>query len=63
MAYDYVKRTYAVNPVVGQRVKHHVTGKEGTIARESQSAAHYVQVRFDGQRYNASCHPTELDYQ
>lgn len=63
MAYDYVKRTYAVNPVVGQRVTHTVTKKGGVIAYEDPSARHYVQVRFDGQRWKCACHPTELDYQ
>jgi membrane protein implicated in regulation of membrane protease activity len=62
VSYDYVKRTYGVDPRVGQRVMHQVTKRDGTIAREDLSAAHYVQVRFDGQRWNVSCHPKELDY-
>lgn len=60
--YDYVKRTYNVNPVMGQRVTHTVTKKGGAIARESPSAGHYVQVCFDGSKFAVSCHPTELDY-
>jgi hypothetical protein len=62
MAYDYVRRTYSVDPVIGQRVTHTVTNKSGIIAREDKSQGHYVQVRFDGQRHSLPCHPTELDY-
>ena len=32
--YDYVKRTYPVEPQVGARVTHQVTKRSGTIARE-----------------------------
>lgn len=60
--YDYVRRAYGVDPKVGARVRHTVTGEAGTIAREDQCAGHYVQVRFDGENFAASCHPTELDY-
>lgn len=62
MQYDYVRRTYGVDPRVGARVRHTVTGQFGKIARESLSAGHYVQVRFDGAKYALPCHPTELDY-
>lgn len=62
MAYDYVKRAYPVNPVVGGRVYHTVTKENGTIARESPSQAHYVMVKFDGGTFAAPCHPTELEY-
>lgn len=62
MAYDYVKRTYGVNPIVGERVTHTVTGKSGIIARESPGQAHYVRVKFDGQSFSSACHPTELEY-
>ncbi|GLK86636.1 hypothetical protein [Ancylobacter defluvii] len=62
-AYQYVRRTYGVNPGVGQRVLHDVTRKFGTIAREDKSQSHHVMVRFDGQRFASPCHPTELDYQ
>ena len=60
--YDYVKRTYPVEPQVGARVTHQVTKRSGTIAREKASQAHYVMVRFDGQKFSSPCHPTELDY-
>lgn len=60
-SYDYVRRTYGVDPVVGQRARHTVTGKFGVIAR-MRSPDHYVHVQFDGQRYAVPCHPTELDY-
>ena len=62
MAYDYIKSIYQVTPLIGQRVRHHVTKKEGTISRENRSASHYVQVRFDGDKHALPCHPTEMDY-
>jgi hypothetical protein len=61
-SYDYVRRAYGVDPKVGARVRHTVTGKAGTIARENQSSGHYVQVLFDGKGFAMPCHPTELDY-
>jgi hypothetical protein len=60
--YDYIKRTYRVDPQVGGRVKHQVTGRSGTIAREKKSQAHYVMVKFEGQKFSSPCHPSELDY-
>jgi hypothetical protein len=60
--YDYIKRTYRVDPQVGGAVTHQVTGRSGTIAREKKSQAHYVMVKFDGQTFSSPCHPTELDY-
>jgi hypothetical protein len=65
MAYDYVKRTYGVNPVVGARVRHpEMKGPRsfGTIARENPSQGHHVMVRFDGQNFASPSHPTALDY-
>jgi hypothetical protein len=61
--YDYIKRTYPADPQVGGRVTHQVTKKSGTIARENKSQAHYVMVKFDGQKFSSPCHPTEFDYQ
>jgi hypothetical protein len=61
--YDYVKRTYQVNPRVGGRVMHQVTKRSGTIAREKPSQGHYVMVKFDGRKFSSPRHPTELDYQ
>lgn len=66
MPYEYVKRNYDVNPVVGARVMHTELkgpGAFGTIAREQPSQGHRVMVRFDGDRRGAMpCHPTALDY-
>lgn len=62
MSYDYVSRFYGVRPVVGARVRHTETGKAGVITREDRGAAHYVQVRFDGQKHSLPCHPTAIDY-
>jgi hypothetical protein len=63
MAYDYIKRTYTFQPQVGRRVRHTVTGDSGVIAREDRSASHYVQVKFDGRKFAAPCHPMELTYE
>lgn len=63
--YDYVKRNYSVNPVVGERVRHTelTKGNIGTIAKESPSQGHYVMVRFDDRSPDPRpCHPTALEY-
>lgn len=61
--YDYVKRAYGVNPIVGQRIRHHVKSVGmGTIAPERISQAHYVMVVLDGEKHSSPCHPTEMDY-
>lgn len=65
MAYDYVRRAYGVDPVVGARVRHtELKGARafGTIAREDRSQGHHVMVRFDGRSWADPCHPTSLDY-
>lgn len=62
MPYDYIQRTYSVTPIIGERIKHHATKREGTIDREDFSASHYVQVLFDGDAEPLPCHPTEMDY-
>jgi hypothetical protein len=62
VSYDYVKRAYGVDPRIGARVQHTVTKRFGRIAREKASAAHYVNVIFDGLGFSKPCHPTELDY-
>lgn len=62
MAYEYVKRTYNVTPVVGERVFHAIIDRAGTISREDRSQGHYVQVKFDGRKHPTPCHPTELEY-
>jgi hypothetical protein len=60
-SYDYVRRAYGVDPVVGQRVRHTEVDKAGVIAKPGP-AGHYVYVRFDGERHASPCHPTSLDY-
>lgn len=60
--YDYVRRTYDVDPQVGLWVTHTVTGRKGVITREDKSAGHYVQVKFEGYKKALPCHPTELQY-
>lgn len=61
MSYDYIKRRYSFVPVVGERVRHTVTGNYGVIAREDKSQGHYVMVRFDGRGFRSPCHPDELE--
>lgn len=62
MAYEYIKRMYAFQPEVGRRVCHTEIDKCGVITRESKSAGHYVQVRFDGRKHPSPCHPGALVY-
>lgn len=64
MAYDYVRRTYAVDPIVGHRVRftEYAEKPEGTICREDTSRSHYVMVKFDNARWPSPCHPTSLEY-
>jgi hypothetical protein len=62
MSYEYVKRTYGHEPIIGNRVYHKVTKEFGRIAKEKPSAGHYVQVKFDGAPFSSPCHPDELDY-
>lgn len=60
MAYDYIRRTYRVDPKVGQRITHY--GKPATIIRPAGDP-HYLNVRFDGQKHSSNVHPTdEVDY-
>lgn len=60
MAYEYVKKNYALQPIVGRCVQHTVTKRFGKIAREDRSQGHYVQVRFQDDRHALPCHPDEL---
>ena len=62
MSYEYVKRTYNVDPKVGSWVTHTVTKRTGVIVREDKSQGHYVQVRFGEDKHALPCHPTELQY-
>lgn len=53
--FEYIKRTYGVNPSIGQRVK--VDGDLGTI---KEDRGHYLGVHFDGHKPDVimNCHPT-----
>lgn len=55
MAYDYIRRTYGVDPKVGRRIT--MDGKPGVIVRPKGDPAH-LQVRFDGQKHTVPVHPT-----
>lgn len=60
MSYEYIKRTYLIEPKVGQRIEHDITKRLGQIAREDRSRSHYVMVRFDGDKHSLPCHPLEI---
>lgn len=60
--YDYIRGAYSFQPVVGKRVRHDETRKEGVITEEGPSQGHYVQVRFDGVEFSLPCHPGALEY-
>ena len=60
-AYDYIRRYYGLSYEPGQRVRHTVTNKVGTVCRMRKSQGHYVQVRFDGMKFARPCHPQELE--
>lgn len=60
--YDYIRGYYDFKPIVGRRVMHDETRKEGVITREKRSHGHYVQVRFDGMKHSLPCHPSSLVY-
>jgi hypothetical protein len=59
--YEYVKRYYGVNPVIGARVQVKGSGKLGVVVRK-RCYDHYVHVKFDGQKFNVPVHPLELNY-
>lgn len=61
MTYDYVRRTYGVDPTVGDQVRHSVTRYDGVVTPENPSQAHYVMVRFGDRRFSSPCHPGELE--
>lgn len=61
LPYAYVRRTYGVNPGIGQRVRHTETGRWGTIAKPNGDTQ-YVRVNFDGDKHIMNSHPTSLDY-
>lgn len=60
--YEYVKKTYGVNPVLDQTVVHTENNQTGKIVRENRSLKKYVMVLFSGRRHPVPCHPTALDY-
>ena len=55
MAYDYIRRTYGVDPKPKQRVL--IDGKWATIVLP-RGDPHYLRVRFDGQKHTSNAHPT-----
>jgi hypothetical protein len=60
VTYDYIRRTYCVDPRVGQRIT--MDGRPGVIIRPQGDPA-YLRVRFDGQLHASNAHPTwRIDY-
>lgn len=59
--YDYVRRMYGVDPVIGQRIRCHSSGRFATIIRP-QPEDQYVHARFDGERARSRFHPIAIDY-
>lgn len=62
MPYHYISRQYGVSPQVGQRAYHKEVKRYGVILRPKPSAAHYVHIRFDGEKHGSLSHPMELEY-
>jgi len=63
--YDYIRRTYGVDPVPGEWVRHTEMTRNnlGQIAPENRSQGHYVMVRFEGSdNIDSPCHPKALEY-
>ena len=48
--------------LVGRRVIHDGTGKEGVIAYEPRMTATSVWVLFDGASEPVPCHPDQIDF-
>lgn len=60
MAYDYIRRTYGVDPVVGQSIT--FDGKPAVILR-AKGDPQYLHVRLTGRRHAVDVHPTwKIDY-
>lgn len=59
--YAYIERAYGIHYEAGLRVWHTETKRFGTVKRCNRSAAHYVNVRFDGDTRNGLCHPGSLE--
>lgn len=55
MAYEYIRRTYNVDPKPGQRIT--MAGKPAVIVRPQGDPAR-LRVRFDGQKHASNVHPT-----
>jgi len=60
--HDYIARAYGRTFTPGQRVRF-TEGKPraGTVMRPKASHAHYVQVRFDGEKHGSLCHPGSVE--
>lgn len=57
--YDYIRRTYGVEPRIGQRIT--VDGEPAVVVRPREG--HYLRVRFDGKKRLVNAHPTwRVDY-
>lgn len=48
--------------LVGRRVRHDETGKEGIVSIEPRNTATHVYVVFDGADFAIPCHPDSLEF-
>ena len=60
MAYDYIKEVYGLEFRVGQRVRHIVNRKAGSVLRRPKGNSRYVRVAFDRCSIVGYCHPQEV---
>ena len=59
--YRYIRSYYGETVIVGEWVRHTVTGRYGKVIRPVGDP-HYVRVRFDGDNHAMNAHPKELEY-
>ena len=60
--YDYVRKAYKVEPLIGQRVRLKDGNDLATIVPVASGTDHYVHFVIDGHRYVSVEHPRALDY-
>lgn len=63
MSYESIRDIYGIDVSVGAWVQSLITGRFGKVQPEQETSLDYVQVHFEGDRFNSPCHPEELDYE